>query len=68
MIIEEMLSETLVKHYSDKGFQLLQKETGYLYPEPIDAVPCKFTYEETDIPIEEEEDQDERIGEEDSGA
>lgn len=72
MLIEEMISETLIKHYSDEGFKILQKETGILYDEAIDVIPCRYTYEETDIPIiepeEEEEESSERIGEEDSRA
>lgn len=71
MLIEENISETLVKHYSDAGFQILQKETGFLYSEAIDVIPCRYTYEETDVPIEEpeeeEEEPSERIGEESSG-
>ena len=56
MIVSEYLNEgTLVKHYSDKGVLLLQNETGVKYAEPIDLVPCMYTYTETDEPIEEEE-------------
>lgn len=49
MIQIEYLNEgTLIKHYSDKGFLLLQNETGAKYAEPIDIVPCAYTYTETD--------------------
>lgn len=48
MVIEEILSETLVTHYSDKGMKLKQVETGIVYDEAIDIIPCKYTYEETD--------------------
>ena len=62
MIIEEFLNDnTLVKHYSDKGFLLLQNETGIKYSDPIDAVPCKYTYTETDELCEE---SDESLDEE----
>lgn len=54
MIIEEILSETLVKHYSDKGVKLKQVETGITYDEAIDLIPCEYTYEETDERKEEE--------------
>ncbi len=54
MVIEEMMSEHLVRHYSDKGLCLKQVETGIVYVDAIDTIPCRFTYEETDIPIEEE--------------
>ena len=53
MIKTEFLNDgTLIKHYSDAGFMLLQVETGIKYAEPIDLVPCRYTYAETDEPIE----------------
>lgn len=55
MVIKEVLNEHLVKHYSDRGVKLLQVETGVVYDEAIDVVPCKYTYKETDKPIETEE-------------
>lgn len=45
--------ENLVKHYSDKGMYILQVETGTEYSEAVDVVPCRYTYEETENPIEE---------------
>ena len=57
MIITEYLNDgTLIRHYSDAGFLLLQNETGAKYSDPIDVVPCKYTYTETDEPIESDED------------
>lgn len=48
MILTEFLNDgTLIKHYSDAGFMLLQVETGMKYSDPIDVVPCRYTYEET---------------------
>lgn len=48
MIVEEFLNDnTLVKHYSDKGFKLRQVETDFIYDVPIDVNPCPYTYEET---------------------
>ena len=58
MILTEF---TTVKHYSDKKVMLLQKETGELYAEPVDTYPCMYTYEETDIPISEEDEINEEI-------
>ncbi len=56
MIIQEFLNNgTLVKHYSDAGFLLLQNENGEKYSDPIDVVPCKYTYTETNELIEQEE-------------
>lgn len=55
MIIEEALNEQLVRRYSDKGVRLKQVETGLVYDEAIDRIPCKYTYEETDERIAGEE-------------
>lgn len=49
-----------VKHYSDSGFKIKQVETGFLYDEANDIVPCRYTYEETDIPIIQEEVENEQ--------
>ena len=49
MIKTEYLNDgTLIKHYSDAGFMLLQVETGAKYSDPVDLVPCRYTYEETE--------------------
>ena len=56
MIQFEYLNDgTLIRHYSDAGYMLLQVETGAKYSDPIDLVPCSYTYEETDELIESEE-------------
>lgn len=53
MIQFEYLSDnTLIRHYSDAGFMLLQNETGIKYSEAVDVVPCRYTYTETDEPVE----------------
>lgn len=53
MIKTEFLNDgTLIKHYSDAGYLLLQVETGLKYADPVDVVPCRYTYEETDEFIE----------------
>lgn len=60
MIQTEYLNNgTLIKHYSDAGFMLLQNETGFKYADPIDVVPCRYTYTETDELIESEIDNEE---------
>lgn len=39
----------LVEHYSSDGYKLRQVETNRVYgASVIDAIPCRFTYEETD--------------------
>ena len=56
MIKTELLNDgTLIKHYSDAGFMLLQVETGIKYADPVDVVPCMYTYEETDEVIDGDE-------------
>lgn len=56
MIKTEYLNNgTLIKHYSDEGYMLLQVETGIKYADPVDVVPCRYTYEETTELIEPEE-------------
>lgn len=57
--VEYLNNGTLVKHFSDTGMLLLQNETGALYPEPIDIVPCPYAYTETDEPIEVEGEDEE---------
>lgn len=53
MILTEYLNDgTLIKHYSDKGVMLLQVETGVMYSDPVDVVPCRYTYEETEEFVE----------------
>ena len=61
--IEYLNDNTLIKHYSDEGYLLLQNETGAKYAEPIDIVPCPYTYTETDELTEVEEENDEIIEE-----
>ena len=39
--------------YSDKGFYIEQIETGSLYDEAYDVIPCKYTYRETNTLIKE---------------
>lgn len=56
MIKTEYLKDnTLIRHYSDENKKIKQVETGIIYVEAVDVVPCRYTYEETDEPIEEPE-------------
>jgi hypothetical protein len=60
MIKTEFLNDgTLIKHYSDAGYMLLQVETGIKYADPVDVVPCRYAYEETDELIESGEEMSE---------
>lgn len=42
-----------IHHWSDADLKIRQIETGILYEDAVDNVPCRYTYEETDEPIEE---------------
>lgn len=56
MIKTEFLNDgTLIRHFSDAGYMLLQVETGIKYADPIDVVPCRYTYTETAELIEQAE-------------
>ena len=53
MIMREFVDNyTRVRHYSDENYMIRQAKTGNLYEDAVDVIPCKYTYEETDIPIE----------------
>ncbi len=52
MIIIEQVSALCERRYSDNGVKIRQIETGTLWNDAVDVIPCKFTYEETDEPIE----------------
>ena len=54
MIIQEIIEDytTLVKTYSDKGMMIRKKGTDELYSEAIDPQKFNREYEETDIPID----------------
>lgn len=58
-ILSEMISEDCIRHYSDQGMKIRQIETGFIYEDAVDILPCKYTYEETDEPIETIEDDSE---------
>lgn len=54
MIISEQMENNRIRHYSDSGFRILQNETGVVYDDAVDVLPCKYTYSETEelIPVE----------------
>lgn len=55
MIVTEQMENNRIRHYSDSGFRILQNETGIVYDDAVDALPCKYTYSETEEPAEGEE-------------
>jgi hypothetical protein len=48
---EEIIGTTTLLHTYSDSFYLLQKETGLEYEEAWDAIPCKYTYEESNTPL-----------------
>lgn len=53
MIVTELVDNgKRIRHYSDKFVRILQNETGIVYNDAVDVLPCKYTYTETDEPIE----------------
>lgn len=50
-VLEEQVSEMCIRHYSDQGLKLRQIETGILYDDAVDVIPCRYTYEESEEPI-----------------
>lgn len=54
MIREELVENNeRIRHYSDEDLKIRQIETGIIYDDAIDILPCPYTYEETDMPISE---------------
>lgn len=52
MIIEGIVDKgTRVRHYSDQQLKIRQVETGIVYEDAVDVLPCRYTYEETNEPI-----------------
>ena len=60
MIIQEIIegNTALVKTYSNAGFMIRKKGTDELYSEAIDPKKLNREYEETDIPIDDEKDNE----------
>lgn len=56
MIVEQKINNTLVRHYSNAGVMIRQVETGTLYSDAVDVIPCRYAYEETDTPVERDAD------------
>lgn len=60
MILTEFVeNETRIRHYSDQYLKIRQVETGIIYEDAVDYLPCRYTYEETSEPIEDTENEQE---------
>lgn len=53
MIVEQLIDDgKRVRHYSDSSVKIRQVETGAVYDDAVDVMPCRYTYTETDEPID----------------
>lgn len=56
----EIINERLIRHYAEDNqgnkYYIKQVETGIIYSEAVDILPCKYTYEVTDKKIDDVED------------
>ena len=48
MIRSEIIDNMVIRHWSDANVKLRQVETGTLWNDAVDILPCAYTYEETD--------------------
>lgn len=58
MIIQEIINETLVRTYSDRGVLIHGGMPEGDYAEAIDPISLNRVYTETNIPIEEDEESE----------
>lgn len=52
MLNSYTMEDGRIRHYSDAGLAIRQVETGNVYADAVDVAPVRYTYEETDIPLE----------------
>lgn len=52
IIVEYIEIENRERRYSDQGVKIRQTDTGIVYDDAVDVIPCPHTYEETDIPVD----------------
>lgn len=65
MIQTELLNDgKLIRHWSDIDMMIRQIEMDIEYADAVDVVPCKYTYEETNHPINPEEPEEENMDKE----
>lgn len=62
---EEQLNDRLVRHWAsdtesgeNATHYIRQRETGILYSDAVDVLPCRYTYEATGTPVGTEDDAD----------
>lgn len=50
--IEHAPGAAVVRHWSDANVKIRQIETETLWNDAVDILPCAYTYEETDEPLD----------------
>lgn len=58
MIVQEQVeigTKTFLHTYSDAAVKIEQVETGRIYDDAMDVIPCQYSYVETEQPIEPEQ-------------
>lgn len=56
-MIQTEIIEGRIRHYSDENRRILQVETGVIYDDALDNMPCRYTYQETDEYIDTPDDE-----------
>lgn len=59
MVKYEVLNDKFCRHYSDNNKLIRKIGTEEIYSEAVDLIPCRYEYEETDIDIENIEEESE---------
>ena len=54
IITERIESLRLIRRYSDKGMFIKRIQTGEVFPSAVDPIDSKYTYKETNNPIDSE--------------
>lgn len=54
----ERFEDRLIHTFSDRGLKIRQIETGEIYDETDDVIPCRYTYEEVEGSDEEVSDEE----------
>ena len=54
IITERFESLNLVRHFSNRNMMIKRIQTGEVFPSAVDPIDSKFTYKETNNPIDTE--------------
>ena len=54
IVTQRIESLRLIRRYSDKGMFIKRIQTGEVFPSAVDPIDSKYTYKETNNPIDSE--------------